>query len=406
MATGYVRDLWQTKDKRRTSRWGTGQRWQAVWDVDGQIRTRSFDRKVDAERHLAVTVTRQLSGDYVDPRSGRMTVRRFAELWQAERLHVRPQTRRRHRSTLERHVYPAMGDVPLGQVRRTTVQAFVAGLSAKGLAPSTVRVVYKTVVVALFNAAVKDQLIAASPCRDINLPEVDRAEVTALTVAQVLALAAALESQSSWCAVLAELGAGSGLRPGELLGLEVESVDFLRTRSLRVRQQLVSSGRGEPYLGAPKTPSSVRTVPLADVTLERLARHLAEHPAAPVEVEDRTGGKPRRRLVRLLVTDASGRPLRQNRLSDAWTAAVAQVRESGVELPEKVTPHVLRHTYASWLIGEGRPPKEIQARLGHKSITETFNTYGHLMGEAHEGTGKAIEAMFASGTADRPAARR
>lgn len=249
MPSGYVRDLWLSttideatgeKVTRRTSRWGRGLRYAAVWEVDGRPVSKSFARKIDANNHLAVTVTAQLSGGYVDPRSGRLTVRQFGEQWQQQRLHVRPQTVRRHRSTLEQHVYPAMGNVPLGQVRRTTVQDFVAGLSAKGLSPSTVRMVYKTVVVALFNAAVRDQLIAASPCRDIHLPEAGRAEVAALTVAQVRALAEALPP---WCAVLAELGAGSGLRPGELLGLEVDAVDFLR-RQLRVTQQLVSPARG------------------------------------------------------------------------------------------------------------------------------------------------------------------
>jgi integrase len=403
MATGYVRDLWlsTTIDKatgekvtRRTSRWGSGLRYTAVWEVDGRPVSKSFARKIDASNHLALTVSQQLHGGYVDPRLGRMTVRQFAEQWQQQRLHVRPQTARRHRSTLEQHVYPALGSIPLGQVRRTTVQDFVAGLSAKGLSPSTVRMVYKTVVVALFNAAVRDQLIATSPCRNINLPEAARSEVAALTVEQVLALAEALEKQSPWCAVLAELGAGSGLRPGEMLGLEVDAVDFLRTRSVRVRQQLLSPARGEPYLGAPKTPSSVRTVPLADVTLERLARHLQEFPPRPVQVLDRTGAKPRRREVRLLVTDAQGRPLRANRLSDAWTEAVATVRASGVALPEKVTPHVLRHTYVWLLIQQGRHPKEIQERLGHKSITETMNTYGGLMEQADESTRDAIGAAF------------
>jgi integrase len=388
-----VRDLWVNKTtKQRTARYGIGRRYQAVWyDLDGRERTRSFERKTDADRHLAVTVTRQLSGDYVDPGAGRMTVRRFAEQWQAERLHVRPQTARRHASTLAQHVYPAIGEVPLGQVRRSTIQGFVAGLSAKGLAPSTVRMVYKTVVVALFNAAVRDQLLATSPCRDINLPEAGRAEVTALTVPQVLALA---DKLPPWCAVLAELGAGSGLRPGEMLGLEVDSVDFLRTRSVRVRQQLLSPARGLPYLGAPKTPSSVRTVPLADVTLERLARHLQEFPPRPVEVLDRAGGKPRRREVRLLFTDHKGRPVRANRLSDAWTAAVAAVRESGVALPEKVTPHVLRHTYASWLIGAGESVKVLQERLGHARAAETLDTYSHLYRDADSSTRQAIESIL------------
>jgi integrase len=40
--------------------------------------------------------------------------------------------------------------------------------------------------------------------------------------------------------------------------------------------------------------------------------------------------------------------------------------------------HVLRHFYASWLIDRNLPPKVIQERLGHSSITMTFDTYGHL----------------------------
>jgi hypothetical protein len=55
---------------------------------------------------------------------------------------------------------------------------------------------------------------------------------------------------------------GSGLRQGEVFGLEVEHVDFLRRRELRVVQQLVSPTSGPPYLGPPKTPESERTVPL------------------------------------------------------------------------------------------------------------------------------------------------
>lgn len=99
----------------------------------------------------------------------------------------------------------------------------------------------------------------------------------------------------------------------------------------------------------------------------------------------------------MLFTDHKGRPLRANRLSDAWTAAVAAVRASGVVLPEKVTPHVLRHTYVWLLIQQGRHPKEIQERLGHKSITETMNTYGGLMEQADESTRDAIGAAFGQG---------
>ena len=61
-----VRDLWVNKrTKMPTKRYGMGNRYQAVWYVDGSERSKTFGRKVDAERHLAVTVTAQLSGEYV-----------------------------------------------------------------------------------------------------------------------------------------------------------------------------------------------------------------------------------------------------------------------------------------------------------------------------------------------------
>ena len=48
--------------------------------------------------------------------------------------------------------------------------------------------------------------------------------------------------------------------------------------------------------------------------------------------------------------------------------------------------HVLRHFYASWLIDRNLPPKVIQERLGHSSITMTFDTYGHLFPRVEDGT--------------------
>ena len=71
------------------------------------------------------------------------------------------------------------------------------------------------------------------------------------------------------------LGAGAGLRLGEVFGLQVDRVDFLR-RTIRVDQQLLR--RGPVRLGPPKTPSSVRTVPVADVVLEELAEHMRRFP--------------------------------------------------------------------------------------------------------------------------------
>ena len=67
-------------------------------------------------------------------------------------------------------------------------------------------------------------------------------------------------------------GAGTGMRQSELLGLSLDRVDFLR-RTLRVDRQLVTLPRHEPFLASPKTPSSVRTMPVPSVVLETLSAH-------------------------------------------------------------------------------------------------------------------------------------
>jgi integrase len=59
--------------------------------------------------------------------------------------------------------------------------------------------------------------------------------------------------------------------------------------------------------------------------------------------------------------------------------------------------HALRHTYASGLIAENIHPRVIQARLGHKSITETMDTYGHLFPEARQETTDALDRLFGAG---------
>jgi integrase len=56
--------------------------------------------------------------------------------------------------------------------------------------------------------------------------------------------------------------------------------------------------------------------------------------------------------------------------------------------------HALRHTYASGLIAENVHPRVIQARLGHKSIVETMDTYGHLFPDARDETTQALDRVF------------
>jgi len=92
----------------------------------------------------------------------------------------------------------------------------------------------------------------------------------------------------------------------------------------------------------------------------------------------------------VIVTNAAGRIAQRNSFGDRWRAAV---RAAG--LPPGTRHHDLRHFYASTLIAAGVHPKVIQDRLGHATIAETMDTYGHLFPDASEQGRGALDAMFA-----------
>src|SRR5262249_28417150 len=122
------------------------------------------------------------------------------------------------------------------------------------------------------------------------------------------------------------------------------------------------------------TKASRRTVPVDQLVLDAVAAHLAERPAGPEE---------------LLIRNRHGRPVLRQVFWRSWATAVERVG-----LPEGTRYHDLRHFYASSLIAAGLHPKVIQVRLGHSTIAETMNTYGHLFPDAEDAGRGALDAVF------------
>jgi integrase len=346
-------------------RW-QGKRWRARWrDPDGRQRTKVFNRKVDAEQFLTSVQHRVLMGEYVDPNAGRVTVKEWCERWRGQQVH-RASTQVQVETSLRRHVYPSLGARELRSLRPSDVQAWVQA-RAQVLAPGTVEVVYRHLASAL-KAAERDRIIGRSPCQGIRLPKATPTELVVLTTEQVAALADAIAPRYRVAVVL---GAGAGLRLGEVLGLHVDRVDFLR-RQLRVDQQLVTLGGAPPQLCPPKTASSVRTVPLADVVVEELAEHVRKFPPADG----------------LVVTTALDAPVRRSTFHPAWDRARKAAGVEGVRF------HDLRHHFASVLIAGGCSVKAVQAALGHASAVETLETYAHLWPSDEDRTRDAIQAAL------------
>jgi len=187
------------------------------------------------------------------------------------------------------------------------------------LAPSTLTVVWGNVN-SLFSAAVADRIIGISPCTGVTLPEVPHHKHYIPEDEQVHQLA---ENMPGRYSAVAYLGAGTGFRGGEIMGLEVDAIDF-DASEIDVTQQLVCVAGQKPYLGPPKTRTSVRTVKAATIAMAALERHLEDYPPVEVEIWDRTDPDKRKhhvRTARLVFTSGWGRPLQRSSWAHVWVPA-------------------------------------------------------------------------------------
>lgn len=102
-------------------------KYQARWtDPSGKPKTKIFSKKSDAGKHLTAVSHAKLSGSYVDPAAGRVTVGEQADEWLASKVNLKPTTRALYESVLSVHIVPRCGTTPVARVEHPALQAWVA----------------------------------------------------------------------------------------------------------------------------------------------------------------------------------------------------------------------------------------------------------------------------------------
>jgi Phage integrase, N-terminal SAM-like domain len=115
-----------------------------------------FERKAEAERH-DVSMQADISrGQYIDPRSGKITIAEYAAQWRAHQLH-RDSTADMVERAFRLHILPVFGHVPMADARASHIRAWVK-TTAENLSASTVHLVY-SYVKSMFAAAAIDKII-------------------------------------------------------------------------------------------------------------------------------------------------------------------------------------------------------------------------------------------------------
>jgi integrase len=357
----------------RRSRGGTIRYVARYIDPAGRERSKSFTRRADAQKYLTEIEAAKLKGTWVDPKHGRTRFRDWhAEWWPT--LFLRPTTRVRDETWYRVHVLPHFGDMPLDAIRQRDVAAWVARLTAHGLAPATVVKVYQLFAKAM-TAAVAADMLTVSPCRGVSLPRVEQEEMRYLNPAEVACLAEVIRPQYR---ALVFVGAYGGLRIGELAGLRRSRVD-LDAGTVDVAEN-ITEVQGKLQSGPPKTKTSRRRVSLPGGVVEELAVHLRA-PARPTDYVFRA---------------PAGGPLRINGFRHrVWLPAVRAAGLPGLRI------HDLRHTAVALWIAAGASPKEVAARAGHTSVSFVLDRYGHLFPESDAALRDRLDLLFRGATEQR-----
>lgn len=241
-------------------------------DPAGVQRSKTFDKLSQAKSFQSTVEADKARGTYVDQSLGRMTLGEYAELWLAMQTYGES-TREQTAHRVRRHVIPSLGATPLAALRTSQVQAWVRA-KLQELGPRTVRLLV-SLLSSILNAAVDDERIAKNPCRSssIRLPKLDDRKIVPWTEQQVRDVRQALPDRYQ---IMLTITTGLGLRQGEVFGLAVEDVDFLRG-VVRVQRQVSIVG-SRLVFALPKG-RKVREVPLPSSVADLLSAHLQAFPA-------------------------------------------------------------------------------------------------------------------------------
>ena len=328
----------------------------------------TFANKTDADRCLATVQADMLRGQWIEPRSGQVTLKIYAADWLESRPSLRPRTRELYASLLRLHILPGLGAVALARITPTAVRHWHAGLLSSGLGAVTVAKAYR-LLRTILGTAVADEVIVRNPCTVAGAGVERSPERPVATVAQVYELAAAVEPRHRALVLTAAL---TGCRWGELVGLTRRNLDLLHG-TMTVAEVLVETGQGVS-VGPPKTDASRRTVALPPPLVPVLEEHLATFAAPGPDG--------------LVFCGPKGGTMRRSHFSVKWAKARRAVDMEGLHF------HDLRHTANTLAAATGASTRELMHRMGHASSAAALR-YQHATRDRDQAIARALGDLVA-----------
>jgi len=360
-----------------------------TWRPSFEIKT---DRQLDKAIKLATIEAAKFedavnSGQLAD---GKLTFADFSRRWlQANEIRFAPITYTRYETLLVR-INQAIGHKRICKISPMDLEEFYASLAkvkseatGKLLSQQTIKHYHQCISVILADA-VKKQIIPFNPAsrERINAPVVAKKEPAHFDDEQAKRFIEALQRETDLRKVAAfTLLIYSGIRLGELNGLEWQDIDFdKQTIAIRRTSQAVK-GKGI-ITKVPKNRTSTRTIKLPAIVFDILHAYQNWYYDQKQAVGSNWIESNR------LLTQSDGRPITPT-LPNKWLDTILETHR----LP-RVTPHGLRHTNISLLIANGVDLRTVANKAGHSRTSTTSDIYAHVIQAADEQASEVLDSVL------------
>lgn len=355
--------------------------------------------KKDAKIELAKFVADVQNGMVVEGKALKFS--EFTEIWKRDygSKELAPSTYKRYCRMLETRLLPYFGHFYINKIKPTDIMKFYDLLekdtqlarkkgnngskTKKPLSGKTI-LEHHRLLRAMLHKAVYWQLIVANPAERVQPPKARKPKIRSYDDEQTKILLENLEllpSEDTKYKVAIILTVFTGVRLGELMGLEWPDVDF--------KNGIISINRSSQYLAdmgvftkVPKTESSIREIAIPEFIISLLEEYKLWY-----EDQKSFYGELWTNSDRLFV-QADGKPMHPSTISKWFVKYVGQIG-----LPV-INFHGLRHTNASLLVAQNIDIAVISARLGHAQISTTLDFYVHPLLSHNRKAGYALENLL------------
>ncbi|OPX83380.1 MAG: putative prophage phiRv2 integrase [Pelotomaculum sp. PtaB.Bin104] len=344
-----------------------------------------------AEKELAKFVTEVEGNNFIEP--SKLTFSAFVDRWLKEYAEkdLAPKTVHRYKQILNTRILPALGHIKIQQLKPIHLKEFYNNLTEDGirtdgrpggLSGKTI-LQHHRILSSILTDAVQWEVIDSNPASRVKPPKAERKEAKYYDEEQVADLLEAVSQESIKHQVLVHLAIFSGLRRGELMGLEWKDVNFDKGTIEVIRTGQYIPGQGT-FTKTPKNETSKRVISLPSSMMTLLKYYKATQNQQRLTVGDLWQGSER------IFTTWDGRNGHPEWPSQWFSKFIKK---------HKLPPlnfHGLRHTSITLLIAEGVPLANISKRAGHANVTTTGNIYAHALKSADRDAADKLENLYNS----------